>query len=161
ADEEDNYVIAQANALLNEDGTFTNDIVLARYKDENLEMSVSRVDYIDVSPRQVVADATACIPFLENDDSNRALMGANMQRQAVPLIKPHAPLVGTGMEHVTARDSGAAMICKNDGIVEYVDADQIRVRRDNGALDKYSIIKFQRSNSGTSYNQNPIVAKGD
>lgn len=161
ADEEDNYVIAQANALLNEDGTFTNDIVLARYKDENLEMSVSRVDYMDVSPKQVVAVATACIPFLENDDSNRALMGANMQRQAVPLIKPDAPLVGTGMEHVTARDSGAAMICKNDGIVEYVDADQIRVRRDNGALDKYSIIKFQRSNSGTSYNQNPIVAKGD
>ena len=161
ADEEDNYVIAQANAPLNEDGTFTNDIVLARYKDENLEMSVSRVDYMDVSPKQVVAVATACIPFLENDDSNRALMGANMQRQAVPLIKPDAPLVGTGMEHVTARDSGAAMICKNDGIVEYVDADQIRVRRDNGALDKYSIIKFQRSNSGTSYNQNPIVAKGD
>ncbi|MGE7366524.1 DNA-directed RNA polymerase subunit beta, partial [Desemzia incerta] len=161
ADEEDNYVIAQANALLNEDGTFTNDIVLARYKDENLEMSVSRVDYMDVSPKQVVAVATACIPFLENDDSNRALMGANMQRQAVPLIKPDAPLVGTGMEHVTARDSGAAMICKNDGIVEYVDADQIRVRRDNGALDKYSVIKFQRSNSGTSYNQNPIVSKGD
>ncbi|WHZ32625.1 DNA-directed RNA polymerase subunit beta [Desemzia incerta] len=161
ADEEDNYVIAQANALLNEDGTFTNDIVLARYKDENLEMSVSRVDYMDVSPKQVVAVATACIPFLENDDSNRALMGANMQRQAVPLIKPDAPLVGTGMEHVTARDSGAAMICKNDGIVEYVDADQIRVRRDNGSLDKYSVIKFQRSNSGTSYNQNPIVSKGD
>ncbi|MCI3028468.1 DNA-directed RNA polymerase subunit beta [Desemzia sp. C1] len=161
ADEEDNYVIAQANAPLNEDGTFTNDIVLARYKDENLEMSVSRVDYMDVSPKQVVAVATACIPFLENDDSNRALMGANMQRQAVPLIKPDAPLVGTGMEHVTARDSGAAMICKNDGIVEYVDADQIRVRRDNGALDKYSVIKFQRSNSGTSYNQNPIVSKGD
>ncbi|MFL2104817.1 DNA-directed RNA polymerase subunit beta [Desemzia sp. FAM 23991] len=161
ADEEDNYVIAQANAILNEDGTFANDVVLARYKDENLEMDVARVDYMDVSPKQVVAVATACIPFLENDDSNRALMGANMQRQAVPLIKPDAPLVGTGMEHVTAKDSGAALICKNDGIVEYVDADEVRVRRDNGALDKYTVIKFQRSNSGTSYNQNPIVAKGD
>ncbi|MER1953879.1 MAG: DNA-directed RNA polymerase subunit beta, partial [Aerococcus urinaeequi] len=148
ADTEDHYVVAQANSLLNEDGSFVNDVVMARATSENLEVSIDKVDYMDVSPKQVVAVATACIPFLENDDSNRALMGANMQRQAVPLIKPDAPLVGTGMEHVTARDSGAAMICKNDGIVEYVDADQIRVRRDNGALDKYSVIKFQRSNSG-------------
>lgn len=161
ADEEDSYVVAQANALLNEDGSFTNETVLAREKDENLEVPISRVDYMDVSPKQVVAVATACIPFLENDDSNRALMGANMQRQAVPLIKPEAPLVGTGMEHVAARDSGAALICKNDGTVEYVDAKEIRVRQDNGALDKYSITKFHRSNSGTCYNQRPIIAKGD
>jgi len=161
ADEEDNYVVAQANAPLNEDGTFANDIVLARYVEENLEVPISRVDYMDVSPKQVVAVATACIPFLENDDSNRALMGANMQRQAVPLIHPQGPLVGTGMEHVAARDSGAALICKNDGIVEYVDADQIRVRQENGALNKYAVTKFRRSNSGTCYNQRPIVEKGD
>ncbi|EDP67149.1 DNA-directed RNA polymerase subunit beta [Carnobacterium sp. AT7] len=161
ADEEDNYVVAQANAPLNEDGTFTNDIVLARYVEENLEVPISRVDYMDVSPKQVVAVATACIPFLENDDSNRALMGANMQRQAVPLIHPQGPLVGTGMEHVAARDSGAALICKNDGIVEYVDANEIRVRQENGALNKYAVTKFRRSNSGTCYNQRPIVEKGD
>ena len=116
---------------------------------------------MDVSPKQVVAVATACIPFLENDDSNRALMGANMQRQAVPLINPQAPFVGTGMEYKAAHDSGAALLCQNDGVVEYVDAKEIRVRRDNGALDKYEIIKFQRSNSGTCYNQRPIVALGD
>ncbi len=161
ADEEDNYVVAQANAPLNEDGTFASDIVLARYVEENLEVPISRVDYMDVSPKQVVAVATACIPFLENDDSNRALMGANMQRQAVPLIHPEGPLVGTGMEHVAARDSGAAMICKNDGIVEYVDANQIRVRQENGALNKYALTKFRRSISGTCYNQRPIVEKGD
>lgn len=161
ADEEDNYVIAQANAPLNEDSTFANDTVLARYVDENLEVSIDRLDYMDVSPKQVVAVATACIPFLENDDSNRALMGANMQRQAVPLIKPDSPYVGTGMEHVSAKDSGAAMICKNEGVVEYVDAKEIRVRLDNGALDKYSVIKFQRSNAGMCYNQRPIVSTGD
>ncbi|WP_192988358.1 DNA-directed RNA polymerase subunit beta [Carnobacterium mobile] len=161
ADEEDAYVVAQANAKLNEDGTFANDVVLARYVEENLEVPISRVDYMDVSPKQVVAVATACIPFLENDDSNRALMGANMQRQAVPLIKPQAPLVGTGMEYVAAKDSGAAMICQNDGIVEYVDAKEIRVRQNNGALDKYTVTKFRRSNAGTCYNQRPIVAKGD
>src|SRR5690606_37243066 len=159
ADEEDAYVVAQANAELNEDGTFANDIVLARYVEENLEVPIGRVDYMDVSPKQVVAVATACIPFLENDDSNRALMGANMQRQAVPLIRPEAPLVGTGMEHVAAKDSGAAIICQNDGIVEYVDAKEIRIRQDNGALDKYPVTKFRRSNAGTCYNQRPIVAK--
>jgi DNA-directed RNA polymerase subunit beta len=126
-----------------------------------LEVPIERVDYMDVSPKQVVAVATACIPFLENDDSNRALMGANMQRQAVPLINPQAPFVGTGMEYKAAHDSGAALLCQNDGVVEYVDAKEIRVRRDNGALDKYEIIKFQRSNSGTCYNQRPIVALGD
>lgn len=156
ADIEDHYIVAQANSLLNEDGTFANDVVMARLQSENLEVAVDKVDYMDVSPKQVVAVATACIPFLENDDSNRALMGANMQRQAVPLIQPRSPWVGTGMEYKSAHDSGAALLCKHDGVVEFVDAKEIRVRRDNGALDKYMVTKFRRSNSGTSYNQRPI-----
>jgi len=161
ADIEDHYIVAQANSKLNEDGTFAEDVVMARLQSENLEVSVDKVDYMDVSPKQVVAVATACIPFLENDDSNRALMGANMQRQAVPLIQPRSPLVGTGMEYKSAHDSGAALLCKHDGVVEYVDAKEIRVRRDNGALDKYMVTKFRRSNSGTSYNQRPIVHLGE
>lgn len=161
ADEEDNFVVAQANSVLNKDGSFANDIVMARYIHDNLEVPVERVDYMDVSPKQVVAVATACIPFLENDDSNRALMGANMQRQAVPLINPKAPLVGTGMEYVAAHDSGAALLCENDGVVEYLDASEIRIRRDNGTLDKYPVIKFQRSNAGSCYNQRPIVRVGE
>ncbi|WP_367297784.1 DNA-directed RNA polymerase subunit beta [Loigolactobacillus coryniformis] len=161
ADEEDNYVVAQANSLLNEDGSFVDDTVLARREEDNLEISVDRVDYMDVSPKQVVAVATACIPFLENDDSNRALMGANMQRQAVPLINPHAPLVGTGMEYKAAHDSGTAVVAKNAGTVEYVDAKQVRVRREDGSLDKYDLMKYCRSNSGKSYNQRPIVKLGD
>ncbi|RHH70274.1 DNA-directed RNA polymerase subunit beta [Vagococcus sp. AM17-17] len=161
ADEEDHYMVAQANSPLNEDGTFAEDLVMARIQSENLEVSVDKVDYMDVSPKQVVAVATACIPFLENDDSNRALMGANMQRQAVPLIQPRSPLVGTGMEYKAAHDSGAALLCKHDGVVEYVDAREVRVRRNDGALDKYNVIKFHRSNAGTSYNQRPIVRKGE
>ena len=161
ADIEDHYIVAQANSPLNEDGTFAQDVVMARAQSENLEVSIDKVDYMDVSPKQVVAVATACIPFLENDDSNRALMGANMQRQAVPLINPQAPWVGTGMEYKSAHDSGAALLCKHDGVVEYVDASEIRVRRDNGALDKYDVTKFRRSNSGTSYNQRPIVHLGE
>ena len=157
ADTEDHYVVAQANSPLNEDGSFKEDVVMARATSENLEVSTDKVDYMDVSPKQVVAVATACIPFLENDDSNRALMGANMQRQAVPLIDPHSPWVGTGMEYKSAHDSGSALLCKNDGVVEYVDATELRVRRDNGALDVYHITKFRRSNSGTSYNQRPLV----
>ena len=161
ADIEDHYIVAQANSVLNEDGTFANDVVMARLQSENLEVAVDKVDYMDVSPKQVVAVATACIPFLENDDSNRALMGANMQRQAVPLIQPRSPWVGTGMEYKSAHDSGAALLCKHDGVVEFVDAKEIRVRRDNGALDKYMVTKFRRSNSGTSYNQRPIVHLGE
>ncbi|HJD14509.1 MAG TPA: DNA-directed RNA polymerase subunit beta [Candidatus Enterococcus stercoripullorum] len=167
ADIEDHYVVAQANSKLNEDGTFAEPVVMARATSENIEVAVEKVDYMDVSPKQVVAVATACIPFLENDDSNRALMGANMQRQAVPLINPKAPWVGTGMEYKSAHDSGAALLCKHDGIVEYVDASEIRVRREDGTLDKYKVTKFRRSNSGTSYNQRPLVqlhervAKGD
>ena len=161
ADEEDHYMVAQANSPLNEDGSFAEELVMARIQSENLEVSVEKVDYMDVSPKQVVAVATACIPFLENDDSNRALMGANMQRQAVPLIQPRSPIVGTGMEYKAAHDSGAALLCKHDGVVEFVDAREVRVRRDNGALDKYTIIKFHRSNAGTSYNQRPIVHVGE
>jgi len=169
ADEEDNYVVAQANARLNDDGQFTDEEVVGRFRGDNTVFKRSSIDYMDVSPKQVVSAATACIPFLENDDSNRALMGANMQRQAVPLLNPEAPFVGTGMEHVNARDSGAAVIAKFTGIVEHVEAREIRVRRieeidgkeTKGDLTKYKLQKFIRSNQGTSYNQRPIVKVGD
>ena len=169
ADEEDLYVVAQANAPLTEDRAFQNEEVVARFRGENTAVKRDRVDYMDVSPKQVVSAATACIPFLENDDSNRALMGANMQRQAVPLIRPQAPLVGTGMEYVSGKDSGAAVICKHPGIVEHVEAREIWVRRISevdgqevkGNLDKYRTLKFIRSNQGTCYNQRPIVKAGD
>ncbi|ETA74315.1 DNA-directed RNA polymerase subunit beta [Ligilactobacillus equi DPC 6820] len=161
ADEEDNYVVAQANSPLNDDGSFVNDVVMARAEEENIEVSIDKVDYMDVSPKQVVAVATACIPFLENDDSNRALMGANMQRQAVPLIQPHAPLVGTGIEYKAAHDAGDAVIADHAGVVEYVDAREIRVRREDATLDKYKLMKFRRSNAGKNYNQTPIVRVGD
>ncbi|WP_339060642.1 DNA-directed RNA polymerase subunit beta [Tepidibacillus marianensis] len=169
ADEEDNYVIAQANAKLGEDGQFLEDEVIARYKDENIIVAKERVDLMDVSPKQVVSVATAMIPFLENDDSNRALMGSNMQRQAVPLLIPEAPIVGTGMEHKAAKDSGVCEISKYDGIVEYVDAKNISIRRQevidgkvvNGDIDKYKLHKFMRSNQGTSINQRPLVRKGE
>ncbi|OES45961.1 DNA-directed RNA polymerase subunit beta [Domibacillus iocasae] len=169
ADEEDNYVVAQANVPLNDDGSFAEEEVVARFRGENTVVKRERADYMDVSPKQVVSAATACIPFLENDDSNRALMGANMQRQAVPLMQPEAPIVGTGMEYVSAKDSGAAVICKHEGIVERVEARQIFVRRIQevdgqeikGDLDKYKLQKFIRSNQGTCYNQRPIVAVGN
>ena len=161
ADEEDQFVIAQANSPLNDDGSFVEDTVLARNKEENLETPIENVDYMDVSPKQVVAVATACIPFLENDDSNRALMGANMQRQAVPLLDPHAPLIGTGIEYKAAHDSGIALICRHEGTVEYVDAREVRVRRDDGSLDTYKLMKFRRSNGGKNNNQRPIVKVGD
>ncbi|MGE6489592.1 DNA-directed RNA polymerase subunit beta [Paenisporosarcina sp. NPDC076898] len=169
ADEEDNYVVAQANARLSDTGEFVDEEVVGRFRGDNTVFKRSAIDYMDVSPKQVVSAATACIPFLENDDSNRALMGANMQRQAVPLLNPEAPFVGTGMEHVNARDSGAAVIAKFDGIVEHVEAKEIRVRRIEeidgkevkGDLTKYKLQKFIRSNQGTSYNQRPIVKVGD
>ncbi|WP_201261477.1 DNA-directed RNA polymerase subunit beta [Metalysinibacillus jejuensis] len=169
ADEEDNYYVAQANSTLNPDGTFANDEVVGRFRGDNTVFNKEKIDYMDVSPKQVVSAATACIPFLENDDSNRALMGANMQRQAVPLLNPEAPFVGTGMEHVDARDSGAAVVAKYDGIVEHVEARQILVRRIEisdgkevkGDLTTYKLQKFIRSNQGTSYNQRPIVKVGD
>ena len=169
ADEEDNYVVAQANARLSEDGEFIDEEVIARFRGENTTVSRDRIDYMDVSPKQVVSTATACIPFLENDDSNRALMGANMQRQAVPLVKPHAPIVGTGMEYVSGKDSGAAVLCRHDGVVEHVESKEIHVRRlaevdgkeVKGDLDRYNLQKFVRSNQGTCYNQRPIIKVGD
>ncbi|WP_199171344.1 MULTISPECIES: DNA-directed RNA polymerase subunit beta [unclassified Sporosarcina] len=169
ADIEDNYVVAQANALLEEDGSFTNEGVVGRFQGDNTVFRREQMDYMDVSPKQVVSAATACIPFLENDDSNRALMGANMQRQAVPLLNPEAPFVGTGMEHISARDSGAAVVSKYHGIVEHVEAKEIRIRRIEevggkevkGDLVVCRLSKFIRSNQGTCYNQRPIVKVGD
>ena len=161
ADEEDEFTVAQANSRLNEDGTFAEKVVMGRHQGVNQEYPANVVDYMDVSPKQVVAVATACIPFLENDDSNRALMGANMQRQAVPLINPQAPYVGTGMEYQAAHDSGAAVIAQYDGKVTYADADKVEVRREDGSLDVYHIQKFRRSNSGTAYNQRTLVKVGD
>lgn len=169
ADEEDHYVVAQANSRVDENGSFLDEEVVARFRGENTAVKRERIDYMDVSPKQVVSAATACIPFLENDDSNRALMGANMQRQAVPLLQPEAPRVGTGMEYVSAKDSGAAVICKHPGIVEHVEAREVWVRRIKevdgqevkGDLDKYRFLKFVRSNQGMCYNQRPIVKVGD
>lgn len=169
ADEEDSYVVAQANSKLDENGKFLDDEVVCRFRGNNTVMAKEKMDYMDVSPKQVVSAATACIPFLENDDSNRALMGANMQRQAVPLMNPESPFVGTGMEHVAARDSGAAVIAKYKGRVEHVESNEILVRRlieENGQeyegeLDRYPLSKFKRSNTGTCYNQRPIIAKGN
>ena len=161
ADEEDEFIVAQANSKLTEDGRFAEAIVMGRHQGNNQEFPSDQVDFMDVSPKQVVAVATACIPFLENDDSNRALMGANMQRQAVPLIDPHAPYVGTGMEYQAAHDSGAAIIAQHDGKVVYSDAAKVEVRREDGSLDVYHITKFRRSNSGTSYNQRTLVKVGD
>lgn len=169
ADEEDNYVVAQANVKVDEEGNFLEDRIIARFRGENIVVSKDRVDYMDVSPKQIVSAATACIPFLENDDSNRALMGANMQRQAVPLLQPEAPLVGTGMEYVSAKDSGAAIRAKYPGRVEYVSSKIIKVRtieevdgkEVEGDVVTYKLMKFERSNQGTCYNQRPIVKKGD
>ncbi|WP_022794460.1 DNA-directed RNA polymerase subunit beta [Marinococcus halotolerans] len=169
ADEEDNYVVAQANASLAEDGTFADDEVIARFRGDNTIVPKEKIDYMDVSPKQAVSAATACIPFLENDDSNRALMGANMQRQAVPLLEPEAPLVGTGMEYVSAKDSGAAIIARHKGVVERASAREIWIRRIEDVdgkevetdIDKYRMMKYVRSNQGTSYNQRPIVKDGD
>ncbi len=169
ADVEDNYVVAQANAILAEDGSFVSEGVVGRFQGDNTVFKREQIDYMDVSPKQVVSAATACIPFLENDDSNRALMGANMQRQAVPLLNPESPFVGTGMEHISARDSGAAVLAKFDGIVEHVEAREIRVRRIEtvdgkevkGDLTIYRLENFIRSNQGTCYNQRPICSVGD
>ncbi|MBU9720233.1 MULTISPECIES: DNA-directed RNA polymerase subunit beta [Bacillaceae] len=169
ADEEDNYVVAQANAKLDENGAFIDDNIICRFRGENIIVARDRVDYMDVSPKQVVSAATACIPFLENDDSNRALMGANMQRQAVPLLQPEAPLVGTGMEYVSAKDSGAAVVSKVSGRVERVTAKYVQIRQIEevdgkeveGDVVRYNLQKFERSNQGTCYNQKPIVSEGN
>ncbi len=161
ADEEDSITIAQANEPLDENGWFVNERVTARYHEETVLSFRDRVDYMDVSPKQVVSIATAMIPFLENDDANRALMGANMQRQAVPLLKTQAPLIGTGMEYKAACDSGVMVLAKRSGTVESVAADQIKVRAEDGSLDTYKLQKYLRSNQGTCINQVPIVNQGD
>ena len=161
ADVEDRYVVAQANEPLDENGHFVKDHVAARYRDQILEAPRDEIDYMDVSPRMLVSVATAMIPFLENDDANRALMGANMQRQAVPLLRPEAPIVATGMEYKAGYDSGVVVISKNDGIVERVSADKITIRTGKTTTDEYDIIKFMRSNQGTCINQRPIVSEGE
>nr|WP_245523132.1 DNA-directed RNA polymerase subunit beta [Thermosediminibacter oceani] len=162
ADEEEEFIIAQANVPLDEEGRFVQKRVTARYKDDIVVVPAEEVDYMDVSPKQLVSVATALIPFLEHDDANRALMGANMQRQAVPLITTEAPLVGTGIEWKAALDSGVMIVAKNSGVVERVTAREIVIRRDSdNGLDVYKVHKFMRSNQGTCINQRPIVKKGD
>ena len=162
ADEEDIFVRAQANEPLNENGEFVNDRVVCRTVNGTVELlPANRVDFMDISPKQVVSIATAMIPFLENDDANRALMGSNMQRQAVPLVRREAPIIGTGCEYRAAKDSGAVVVAKHSGIAERVTADEIVIRREDGNKDKYKLLKFKRSNSGTCVNQTPIINKND
>ena len=161
ADVEDGYIIAQANEPLDEEGHFIDKRVSVRYLDQFLEVEPEKIDYMDVSPKQLVSVATALIPFLENDDANRALMGSNMQRQAVPLLRPESPIVGTGMEYKAAKDSGVAILAKEGGTVQKVSADKIEIKTDSGRVDHYKLIKFTRSNQGTCINQRPIVNAGD
>ncbi|MBR5721667.1 MAG: DNA-directed RNA polymerase subunit beta, partial [Clostridia bacterium] len=161
ADEEDNYVVAQANEPRDEQNRLLRAKVAVRHRENIAEVEKEKVDYIDISPKQVVSVATSMIPFLENDDAIRALMGANMQRQAVPLLKTESPIVGTGMEYRAAVDSGVCVVSKCDGIVTYVSATEIKIRKDNGETEEYPIIKFLRSNQGTCINQRPIVNVGD
>ncbi len=162
ADEEERMIIAQANEPLDSTGLFANLKVASRGVGGEIDLvERSKIDYMDVSPKQVVSVATAMIPFLENDDANRALMGANMQRQAVPLLVTEAPMIGTGMEGKAAKDSGVVQIAKNAGVIEYVDADLIKVRAEDGTVDTYKLLKFKRSNQGTCINQRPIVFEGE
>ena len=161
ADEEDEYIVAQANEPLDENNHFVRPRVSGRHRNDIQEFDASQVDYMDVSPRMMVSVATACIPFLENDDCNRALMGSNMQRQAVPLMVTQQPLVATGMEYKAATDSGVCVLAAHDGTVEYVDADKIIVRCADGSADTYELIKFMRSNQGNCNNQRPIVNVGE
>ena len=161
ADVEDAYIVAQANEPLDEEGHFVHERVVGRYRDEFVEVEASRADYMDITPRMMVSVATACIPFLENDDANRALMGSNMQRQAVPLIKTESPIVGTGMEYKAGVDSGVCVLAKRAGVVKSVSARQVLVTADNGDVDRYEIIKFMRSNQSTCINQVPVVDVGE
>ena len=161
ADEEEQYVIAQANEPLTEDGHFVHERVACRHGEDTREFRADRVDFMDVSPKEVVSVGTSMIPFLENDDANRALMGANMQRQAVPLLRTQAPLVGTGMEYKTACDSGVCVLAKHSGVVSRVTGDTIQVRTDSGSVDTYKLIKFVRSNQSTCINQRPLVYKNE
>ena len=159
ADQEDEFIVAQANEPLDEEGRFVRRKVMARYRDEFHEIDNSKVSFMDVSPKMLVSVATAMIPFLENDDANRALMGSNMQRQAVPLLRTEAPIVGTGMEYKAAVDSGTVVLCKKDGVVVHVNADYVEIQTADG-IDRYNLTKFMRSNQGTCINQKPIVDLG-
>jgi len=161
ADQERDYVIVQANVALNDDMSIKEDRVIARHNGETKIFRKERCDYMDVSPKQIVSVSTASIPFLEHDDANRALMGANMQRQAIPLLKPEAPFVGTGIEYKIAHDSGTALITKSAGVVEFVDGHQIKIRTKDNDLEVYHLLKFMRSNQGTCINQTPIVKHGE
>ncbi len=161
ADEEDQFMVAQANEPLDEDGKFVSKKVPARYKEEILEVESTKIDFMDVSPKQLVSVATAMIPFLENDDANRALMGSNMQRQAVPLIKADSPIIGTGIEYKASRDSGVVVLAKNPGTIEKVSANEIIIRKKDGKKDIYKLLKYMRSNQGTCINQRPIVKKDE
>ena len=161
ADVEDPFVVAQATEPLEDDGTFSSTKVVARYRHEILEVESNKIDFMDVSPKQMVSVATAMIPFLENDDANRALMGSNMQRQAVPLIKADSPIVGTGIEYKAARDSGVCVIAKNAGVIDKVSANEIVIKTNSGQKDTYKLLKYMRSNQGTCLNQRPIVRKGE
>ena len=161
ADEEKNYIIAQANVQTSDEGEILDEQVIARHLGENIMAKREEVDFIDISPKQIVSVATSCIPFLENDDATRALMGANMQRQAVPLLNPHTPFVGTGMEYQAARDSGAALVSKHNGTVSYVDAKRIEIVDDEAVIHKYRLTKFAISNAGTCINHKPIVKVGE
>ena len=161
ADEEEEHVVAQANAPLDDEGHFTAERIPSRYRDTFPEARAGQIEYMDVSPKQVVSVATALIPFLEHDDANRALMGSNMQRQAVPLLEPESPIVGTGMEERAARDSGQVLVARRGGLVTSVTAERIHIETDAGELDEYKLLKFVRSNQGTCINQRPIVNVGD
>lgn len=160
ADRERDFIVAQANIKIGPDGTILDESVVARYRGDDLMVGPKELDYVDVSPKQIVSIATSCIPFLENDDANRALMGANMQRQAVPLIDPQSPVVGTGVEYEAARDSGDAVLAKEDGVVKYVDAKKIQIESSNG-IKTYNLNEFNRSNNGTALTHVPIVRIGD
>ena len=160
ADEEEEHVVAQANAPLDDEGHFTAERIPSRYRDTFPEARANQIEYMDVSPKQVVSVATALIPFLEHDDANRALMGSNMQRQAVPLLEPESPIVGTGMEDRAARDSGQVLVARRGGLVTSVTAERIHIETDSGELDEYKLLKFVRSNQGTCINQRPIVDVG-
>ena len=161
ADKEEEYVIASASTKVNKDGYIADERVIARVLGEPEEVTADKVDYIDVSPKQVVSVATSCIPFLEHDDAVRALMGANMQRQAVPVLRPSSPIVGTGIEYRTAKDSGICAVCKKGGVVEYVDSRVVKIRNNDGELDEYPLIQFLRSNQDTCLLQRPIVSIGE
>ena len=160
ADEEDNYIVAQANESVDENGRFTHDRVTSRFRNEINEFPREQIDLMDVSPRQLVSVATAMIPFLENDDANRALMGSNMQRQAVPLLNPQVPVVGTGMEYKAAHDSGMVVLSKRDGVAKKVTADEIVIEGDDGVTDRFKLIKYKRSNQNTCINQRPLITAG-